>query len=216
MGDRYELEVFADLDVPGETGRQTQVFAIWVVCLLAALGVAVARRPQVPATARSSEAYEESMALYRRERFGIAIGVGVLIPGLLTWALTHRRRRGGGHARGIQVAVTEDGELRISGRGYGQRLSLLGATVEEHLVDVYSGRLGAWRQRRMRLRAARPSPGMPGELDLATPAEDEDLDLDLPLVGGEGDCLELDRAAYFRVLRLARRWSSRVETESSR
>jgi hypothetical protein len=199
VAERYELEVQADLDVPGETSRQARVFTVWFFCLAFAVSVAIARRPYFPPTRRATAETEEAMVAYRRERFAIAFGLGLILPGLWTWWLTHRRRRGGPHARGITVAVTAEGELRIWGRSYGQRLHLPGATLEQFLVDVYTGRTGAWRQRRLRVRAARPISGMPSAIELATPAERSDPDLSL--VGGEGDCLELDREAFNQVLK---------------
>lgn len=202
----YELVVPVDLDVPGETSRQARVFAIWFFSLAIAVTVAVIRRPYVPVTRRGSPAQQEAMDAYRRERFAIAVGLGLITPGLLTWWMTHRRRRGGPHPAGIRVAITADGELRLWGRGYGQRLRLAGAELEEFLVDVYTGRLGAWRQRRLRIRAKRLLPNMPNTLELATPVA-EDTELDLPLIGGEGDCVELSKADFDEVLRAARRWA---------
>jgi len=201
-----ELVVRVDLDVPGETSRQARVFAIWLFCLATAVTVAVVRRPYVPPTRRSTEAQDDMMAAYRRERFGIAVGLGLILPGLLTWWVTHRRRRGGPHPRGIRVAVTPDGQLLLWGRGYGQRLRLQDAELEEFLVDVYTGRLGAWRQRRLRIRAKRLLPNMPTTLELAT-LVDDDTTLDLPLVGGEGDCVELTHDDFEAVRAAVRAWT---------
>ena len=218
LGDQA-LEVHVDLDVPGETGRQARVFALWFLCLGAAVTLAAMRRPYIPATKRDSPEGDAEMSAYRFDALRIALGLGVAAPGLLTWWITYRRRRGGPHPRGIAVAITPAGELRLWGRGYGQRLRLAGALVEERLVDVYTGRLGAWRQRRMRIRAKLPIPGMPSEIELATPSIDEDEGLDLPLHGGEGDCVELVRDDYLRVLRRARlaaaATEARAETEDS-
>jgi hypothetical protein len=183
--------VRAELDVPGETRRQLSVFLLWLACLACAVAVAVARRP------RGEEA---ALDAHTRERLAIAAGLGLGLPSLLTFWITHRRRRGGPHARGIVVDVTSAGELRLWGRGYGQRVPLDGADVSERLVDVYSGRLGAWRQRRLVVRARRAIPGMPGELHVATPATEADEALGLALVGGEGDCVELSREDYLSVL----------------
>ena len=130
------------------------------------------------------------------------------MPGLLTWWVTHRRRRGGPHPRGIRLAVTDDGQLLLWGRGYGQRLRLEGAQLEEFLVDVYTGRLGAWRQRRLRIRAHKLLPNMPNTLELATPVDD-DHGLDLPLIGGEGDCIELTPDDFVRVKEAVASWASR-------
>jgi hypothetical protein len=190
--------------VPGETARQWQVFLIWACCLLAAVVVVVVRRPDAPSSLRDSHAHEEQLRVWQSERVRIAVGLGLALPGLLTWWATHRRRRGGGHARGIVVDVTDDGELRIWGRGYGERAHLEGAEIDERLVDIYSGRLGAWRQRRMRIRARRASGARLGVLEIGTPAVDGDEDLDLRLEGGEGDCVELDRDDYLAVLQRAR------------
>ena len=179
----------AELDLAGETRRQVLVFVIWLGCLGAAVTVAALRRPTGGA----------DLSGFTAERLAIAGTLGLVLPALLTWWVTHRRRRGGPHPRGITVDVTADGELRVWGRGYGQRLVLDGASHREQLVDMYSGRLGAWRQRRLTVVAARPTPGMPSELSLACVATDEDAALDLRLVGGEGDCLELARTDYLRL-----------------
>ncbi len=209
------LEVAVELDVPGETARQARVFVVWLFCLFVAVSLAALRRPQIPATQRSTPQAEEQIAAYRRDAIRIALGVGLLAPGLWTWWITHRRRRGGPHARGIAVAITADGELRLWGRGYGQRLVLAGAEIDERLVDVFTGRLGAWRQRRMRIRAKAPIPNMPSVMELATLAADEDDDADLELHGGEGDCVELSRADYFQILALARRRARSGDAETA-
>lgn len=201
---KHELVVEVDLDVPGETARQARVFVLWFLCLGIAVAAAAFRRPQMSPAERDSEATTTLMESYRRDVLGIA-ALGLLLPGILTWWTRVRRRRGGPHARGIAVAVTEDGELRLWGRGYGQRVSLAGAQVNERLVDVYSGRMGQWRQRRLSVRAGRPLPGLPAELQVATPAVAEDETLGFTLVGGEGDCVELNRDNYLQVQRLVRK-----------
>ena len=107
--------------------------------------------------------------------------------------------------------VTGDGELRVWGRGYGARVVLPGSLVQERLVDVYAGRLGAWRQRRLRVRAGSVMAAARGgsrEIELATTATARDLDEGLSVEGGEGDCVEIDRDDFDRiralVLELAR------------
>jgi hypothetical protein len=76
-------------------------------------------------------------------------------------------------------------------------VALPGAEVRERLVDVYAGRLGAWRQRRLRVRSAARTGGR--EIELATPARAADMSEGLPVEGGEGDCVELGREAYDRL-----------------
>lgn len=196
------LSVRAELDVPGETRRQTLVFVIWLLCLAGAVAFSAIRRPTSMRTDKPID--DALMANYRQERIAIGGGVGLLVPALLTWWVTSRRRRGGPHARGIVIDVTEDGELRVWGRSYGQRIVVEGAEVTERLVDVFTGRLGAWRQRRLIVRSKRPIVGMPSEIALATVSTAEDVDLDLPLVGGEGDCIEIGRAEYLSVLETVR------------
>jgi hypothetical protein len=127
------------------------------------------------------------------------VPVGLLFPAIFTWAIHFWHRRGGGHARGIYVDVTTAGELRIWGRGYGSRVSLEGAEIIEKLVDVFAGRLGAWRQRRLRVRARGKARGSVVELELATRALPEDESLDIRHEGGESDCIELGRADFMRV-----------------
>jgi hypothetical protein len=191
------LEVRADLDVPGETGRQTRTFAIWFFCLALAVILGVIARPRVSAGDEFTARGRGEIARSRADRLKIAAAVGLLLPSLLTWGLTYRYRRGGGHPRGIFVDVTQGGEMRVWGRGYGQRIYLPGSVVTERLVDVYAGRLGAWRQRRIRVRRATVSPeGGSSELELATPARAADADEGLRVQGGEGDCIELSREAY--------------------
>ena len=42
--------------------------------------------------------------------------------------------------RGVSSLMsTEEGELRLWGRGYGTRLAIQGAEVSERLVDIYAG-----------------------------------------------------------------------------
>lgn len=199
------LEVRAELDVPGETGRQARVFALWLACLLLALVVSAYRRPVVPESVRGTSDEAAVSASFRRERVGIALSLGLLLPGALTLFLTHRHRRGGAHARGITIDVTADGELRVWGNGYGQRVALEGAEIQERLVDLYSGRLGSWRQRRLAVRGRKVLPGSPSLLELGTVATTEDEALGLPLVGGEGDCIEVGRADYLAILDLTRK-----------
>lgn len=195
------LEVRADLDVPGETGRQARVFMIWFCCLALAVILGIRARPMVSAAEEWTPRGRQEIARSRADRLKVAAAAGLLLPALLTWALTSWYRRGGGHARGIVIDVTRRGELRIWGRGYGQRLHLPGAIVTERLVDVYAGRLGAWRQRRVRIRRATVSPeGGSSELELATPARAADMDEGLRVEGGEGNCLEVQREAYDSIL----------------
>jgi hypothetical protein len=73
------------------------------------------------------------------------------------------------------------------------RVPLSGAVVKERLVDVYAGRLGAWRQRRLRVR----SRGR--EIEVATTARAADADEGLTVEGGEGDCIEIDRDDFDRL-----------------
>jgi len=198
------LEIRGELDVPGETGRQARVFALWVACLLLSVVVAAYRRPRIPERARGTDEGVQLLAAHRRERATIALSLGLLLPGLATAWLTHRHRRGGAHARGIVVDITSDGELRLWGRGYGQRVLLQGAEVSERLVDLYSGRMGAWRERRLSVRACKVLPGNPSVLELGTLADQVDEQVGLPLVGGEGDCVEVSHADYLALVQRVR------------
>jgi hypothetical protein len=186
------VEVKATLDLPGETGRQARIFAAWAVCLALAVIVGSILR------ARS----EDDLSRARADKAKAAIVLGLMLPALLTWGLNRSYRRGGRHARGITVDVTADGELRLWGRGYGARVSLDGALLHERLVDVYAGRLGAWRQRRLRVRVgsvAAAARGGSREIELATTATARDLDDALTVEGGEGDCVEIDREDFDRI-----------------
>jgi hypothetical protein len=191
------VAVTADLDVPGETRRQTLVFVVWFVCLLLAVIGGSLVGAHVPLAREGTSWADEELAASRLRKAKIAVVIGLLLPACLTFIIRGRYRRGGGHARGIVVDVT-DGELRIWGRGYGARVRLAGADVSERLVDVYAGRLGAWRQRRLRVRAASGGrAGFSGEIEVATLAlaSDEGFRVE----GGEGDCVELSREDFLAV-----------------
>jgi hypothetical protein len=196
------VEVAASLDLPGETGRQARIFAAWALCLALAVIVGSILR------ARS----EDDLSRARADKAKVAIVLGLALPALLTLGLNRSYRRGGGHARGITVDVTESGELRIWGRGYGARVVLSGSLVQERLVDVYAGRLGAWRQRRLRVRAgsvAAAARGGSREIELAAMATARDLDESLTVEGGEGDCVEIDREDFDRIRALVLELSSK-------
>lgn len=192
------IEVRAELDVPGETGRQAQVFALWFACLTLAVVLGARVGPHIPVSADGTEFARVELARARADRAKIGLLAGLVLPALLTWGLRVRHRRGGAHARGIVVDLTDDGELRVWGRGYGSRIALEGAAVSERLVDVYAGRLGAWRQRRLRVRGAGPSRGA-REIEIATLAVAGDLGAGLRVEGGEGDCIELGREDFERL-----------------
>ncbi|MEP7126958.1 MAG: hypothetical protein ABJE95_38860 [Byssovorax sp.] len=193
-GDAESLvEVTATLDLPGETGRQARIFAAWAACLALAVIVGSILRART----------EDDLSRARADKAKAAIAIGLALPALLTWGLNRSYRRGGRHARGITVDVTADGELRVWGRGYGARVALEGAQIHERLVDVYAGRLGAWRQRRLRVRAgsvAAVARGGSREIELATTATVGDVEL--AVEGGEGDCIEIDRDDFDRIREL--------------
>jgi hypothetical protein len=185
------ISIRATLDVPGETRRQAVVFAIWFLSLAAAVLVGSAVGTHIPAYVSDPEEQEQELSRSRFARAKVALVLGLLCPSLMTFYVGRRRRRGGPHARGIRLEVTQDGELRLWGRGYGTRLSLANARVQEQLVDLYAGRLGAWRERRLSVSSGSR------EIEIGTQATDEDQDL--PLIGGEGDCVEFDREDYLRL-----------------
>ncbi len=185
------ISIRACLDVPGETRRQAIVFAIWFLSLAAAVFVGSAVGTHIPAYVSDPEEQEQELSRSRVARAKAALVIGLLCPSLLTFYVGRRRRRGGPHARGIRLEVTPDGELRLWGRGYGTRLPLADARVQEQLVDLYAGRLGAWRERRLSVSSGSR------EIEIGTQATEEDRDL--PLVGGEGDCVEFDREDYLRL-----------------
>jgi hypothetical protein len=189
------------LDPPGETKRQALTLGIWLFFLAAAVVAAVAVGTHAPGSIDDvgSREAEAELARSRSARLKVAILVGLVAPSFFTLLLARRHRRNGGHPRGITVDLTED-ELRVWGRGYGSRVTLADATSEERLVDVYGGRLGAWRQIRLRVRSGYHT------IELAAPAKEGD-ELTLSLEGGEGDCVELAREDYEALRRelLARR-----------
>ncbi len=184
------FEAPADLDLPGETGRQARIFAIWFLCLLLAVIVGSVVGAHVAPADEGSSLADQELSRSRTAKGKVALVLGLALPALLTLALDARYRRGGAHARGIVVDVTAGGELRVWGRGYGTRVALPGADVRERLVDVYAGSQGAWRQRRLRVR------GGGREIEIATTACSADLGEGLAVEGGEGDCVELTREAF--------------------
>ncbi len=210
MDDPFLFQAQADLDVPGETGRQARIFAVWFVCLALAVIVGSVVGAHVAFEDEGSMRAEQELSRSRGAKARVALILGLALPALLTLALNSRYRRGGAHARGIAVDLTGDGELRVWGRGYGTRVTLAGAEVEERLVDVYAGRLGAWRQRRLRVRSQARGGGK--EIELSTPARASDMGQGLQVSGGEGDCIELDREAFdaLRALVFERRAPARA------
>jgi len=197
--DDLVLEARADLDLPGETARQTKIFLTWILCLLLAVILSSIAASRAVEMASGDDRGEDELTAKRAARVRVALPVGLLLPAIVTWLIHHRHRRGGGHARGIYVDVTTSGELRIWGRAYGSRVVIAGGEISERLVDVYAGRLGAWRQRRLRVRGRGPGRGSVGEIEIATGAVSSDMDLGLKLEGGEGDCVELAREDFLRV-----------------
>lgn len=185
------LSIRASLDVPGETRRQAVVFAIWLLCSIAAVVAGSAVGTHIPLDSNDAELEKKELSRSRIARMEVAFAVGLATPMFLTWFVTRRRRRGGPHARGIVLEITEQGELRLWGRGYGTRLHLHEARIDERLVDIYAGRLGAWRERRLTVATGART------IAFGTPASDDDTDL--PAQGGEGDCVEFDRADFLRM-----------------
>jgi hypothetical protein len=190
-GSEPVLSIRATLDVPGETRRQAVVFAIWLLCLLAAVAVGSAVGTHIPAYVSDPDEQEQELSRSRAARLKVALALGLLAPSALTLIVSRRRRRGGAHARGIRLEITEGGELRLWGRGYGTRVALAGARVHERLVDLYAGRLGAWRERRLSVSTGSR------EIEVGTEAATDDEDL--PLEGGEGDCVEFARDDFMRL-----------------
>jgi hypothetical protein len=190
-GSEPVLSIRATLDVPGETRRQAVVFAIWLLCLFAAVVVGSAVGTHIPAYVSDPDEQEQELSRSRSARLKVALVIGLLTPSVLTLIVSRRRRRGGAHARGIRLEITEGGELRLWGRGYGTRVALAGARVHERLVDLYAGRLGAWRERRLSVSTGSR------EIEVGTEAAAEDENL--PLEGGEGDCVEFARADFLRL-----------------
>jgi hypothetical protein len=203
----------AALDPPAETKRQFFTLLIWCFFLgsavIAAACVGTRVAGDVDPALIDPRGFEAEAELHRSRvaRLKIAVFVGLVAPATATVLLRRRHRRHGLHPRGITIELT-DTELRIWGRGYGSRVAYAGAEMDERLVDVYAGRLGTWRQVRLRLRAKSRS------IELAAPASDADLRRGLRLDGGEGDCVEVDRDEYGALqIELARRLALRHGTE---
>ncbi|MBK8251232.1 MAG: hypothetical protein IPK82_01005 [Polyangiaceae bacterium] len=195
--DAIVVEVRADLDLPGETGRQSKIFAVWVSCLFLAVVLSSIAASRAGDSSNDRIRTDAELAQKRVARARVGIPVGFFLPAVWSYLIHLRHRRGGGHARGIFIDVTHGGELRIWGRGYGSRVAI--DEVDERFVDVYTGRLGAWRQLRLRVRAKSSARGTVNELEIATQALKSDLERDLRAEGGEGDCIELTREDYFRI-----------------
>jgi hypothetical protein len=185
----------AALDPPSETKRQFLTLLVWAFFLAAAVLVATVVGTHVPNTVDpvtvdpQGDGARDELHRSRAARMKVALLVGLASPALCALWLRMRHRRHGVHARGITVELTE-GELRIWGRGYGSRVAIAGADLDERLVDVYAGRLGAWRQVRLRVRTKARA------IELAAQAEERDGGRGLRLEGGEADCVELDRDDY--------------------
>jgi hypothetical protein len=188
------LQFTAALDPPGETRRQVVTLVVWLLFLGAAVMIAAMVGTHMPSSIDplsvdpAAHDVQDEIQRSRGARFRVALLVGVLAPALCTLLLWRRHRRNGPHARGIAVELTKT-ELRIWGRGYGSRVTIAGAEAAERLVDVYAGRLGAWRQIRLRLRTKHQT------LEVAAPAVAED-ERQLRVEGGEADCIELERKDY--------------------
>lgn len=204
-----KVQVRAELDVPGETGRQTRVFLLWLVSLALAVGIASCRASTVTRSMRAEASDVQALEQGRKVRVAWGIFLGFAMPLVLTALINRRRRRHGAHARGIVVDVTDGDELRIWGRGYGQRVQLDNAHVSERLVNAYCGRLGSWGQRRLCVRGRAGK--RVAEIELATPAEEADYDDGLEEIAGEGDCIELGREGYEAIRRVAMQRSRKDE-----
>jgi hypothetical protein len=185
------ISIRASLDVPGETRRQAVVFAVWFLCLIAAVAVSSAVGTHIPEGVSDVDEQNEELSRSRWARAEVALVLGLGAPAMLTVWVNRRRRRGGPHARGIRLEITEEGELRLWGRGYGTRLVLAEARIDERVVDLYAGRLGAWRERRLLVSSGAR------QIAMGTLATEEDGGL--PVQGGEGDCVEFDREDFLRV-----------------
>lgn len=192
----YEIvtQYRASLDPPGETGRQARIFVLWFVCLFAAVVVSASLGAHIPLSEAGTLKAEAELRRARIAKLKVALVLGLAVPGLLTWIVSSRYRRDGPHARGIFVDITSTGELRLWGRGYGTRVMLRGAELSERLVDVYAGRLGVWRQRRLLVRGPASAGGR--VIELAAVALKTDMEKGLRVDGGEGDCVELGREDF--------------------
>src|SRR5437763_1551099 len=100
--DDIVLEVRGDLDLPGETARQTKIFAAWITCLLLAIVVSSIAASRAGDPGGTGLRYtDEELAAKRAARVRVGLPIGLLLPAAITWIVHHRHRRGGGHARGI-------------------------------------------------------------------------------------------------------------------
>jgi hypothetical protein len=185
----------AALDPPAETKRQFLTLVIWAFFLASAVLAAAFVGTHMPGMVDpvtvdpQGDGPREELQRSHLARVKVAFLIGLASPALCALWLRRRYRRHGVYPRGITVELTAE-ELRIWGRGYGSRVAIRGAALEERLVDVYAGRLGAWRQIRMRVRTSAR------HIELAAQADERDRTRGLRLDGGEGDCVELDREDY--------------------
>src|SRR3954469_5943947 len=97
------FEAPAELDLPGETGRQARIFATWFCCLALAVMVGSAVGAHVALSDEGSPRAAQEMSRARAAKAKVALLLGLALPALLTLALNARYRRGGAHARGIVV-----------------------------------------------------------------------------------------------------------------
>src|SRR5580704_8675032 len=78
------LSVHAELDLPGETGRQARIFAAWFVCLALAVAAGSAVGAHVAAVDEGSPRAERELSRSRGAKAKVALVLGLALPGLLT------------------------------------------------------------------------------------------------------------------------------------
>src|SRR4051812_8149842 len=97
------FEAPAELDLPGETGRQARIFATWFFCLALAVIVGSSVGAHIALSDEGSLRAEREMSRARAAKAKVALVLGLALPALLTVVLNARYRRRGAHARGIVV-----------------------------------------------------------------------------------------------------------------
>src|SRR5262245_18579406 len=94
--DEPVFEAQAELDLPGETGRQARIFAVWAVCLLLAVVVSASVGAHVSFEDEGSLRAERELRRSRVAKAKVAFVLGLVVPVLLTLGLDARYKRRGG------------------------------------------------------------------------------------------------------------------------
>ena len=121
------LEVRADLDVPGETGRQAKIFVVWLACLTLAVILSSSVGAHIPMSASGTEL--AATATHAAQRLST-------LTHLLQTITPHTRELDDPPpVRAVEVALHQaacvDGERRVGGRRHrSPRIARSGSSIE--------------------------------------------------------------------------------------